>query len=103
MGVRRANESDLEVAHSLLEQLMPAPPGRRQLMWEAALRNANYAAWIADMDGTLAGFLDLFIFPDVAHGSNIGVISNLIIDEAVPWSRAGRDPPASSHRTLQAT
>lgn len=81
MGIRRAVESDLQAIHPLLEQLMPAPAGRRHKMWEEALRNEGYAAWVADVDGTPAGFVDLFIFPDVAHGSNIGVISNLVVDE----------------------
>jgi len=27
------------------------------------------------------GFIDLFILPDAAHGNNIGLISNLVVDE----------------------
>ncbi len=50
-------------------------------MWEEALRNEGYAAWIAEEDSTPAEFVDLVILPDVAHGGHIGVISNLVIDE----------------------
>lgn len=81
MGIRRAVEGDLAIIHPLLEQFMPEPAGLRRVMWEEALRNKDYAAWIDDVDGRPAGFLDLFIFPDLAHGGNIGLIGNLVIDE----------------------
>lgn len=81
MELRRAIEGDLKAIHPLIEQLMPAPIDRRHVMWEEALRNERYAAWIVEVDGMPAGFVDLLIFPDIAHGSNIGVISNLVIDE----------------------
>jgi GNAT superfamily N-acetyltransferase len=41
----------------------------------------NYAAWVAELDGKPLGFLDLFVDPDVAHGGNIGLIGNLVVDE----------------------
>lgn len=91
MGIRRAIEGDLKVIHPLLEQLMSAPVGRRHVMWEGALRSESYAAWIAELHGTPAGFVDLFIFPDVAHGSNIGVVSNLVVDEQFRGRGLGED------------
>jgi len=81
MGVRRAVESDLKTIHPLLEQLMNAEPDRRRTMWSEALENEGYAAWIADADGQPVGFIDLFVFPDVAHGRTIGLINNLVVDE----------------------
>lgn len=27
------------------------------------------------------GFLDLYVFPDTAHGNNVGLVNNLVIDE----------------------
>lgn len=91
MGIRRAIGSDLKAIHPLLEQLMPAPVGRRQMMLKDALRNENYAAWVAEVDDTPAGFVDLFILPDVAHGNNIGVVNNLIIDERFRGRGLGED------------
>ncbi len=81
MDVRRAVKRDLEAIHPVLEQLMPEALDRRRMMWSAALEHAGYAAWVAEVDRTLVGFIDLFIFPDVAHGSTIGLISNLVVDE----------------------
>jgi len=81
MGVRRALASDLESIHRLLEQLMPAELEHRQVIWNKALSDEGYAAWIAEVDGEPAGFVDLFIFPDIAHGGTIGLINNLVVDE----------------------
>ncbi len=81
MGVRRAVEADLRIIHPLLEQLMPAHPERRQAAWTKALADEGYAAWIAEVDGVPRGFIDLFLFPDVAHGGAIGLINNLVVEE----------------------
>ncbi len=79
--VRRAVKRDLEAIHPVLEQLMPGALERRRTMWSASLEHAGYAAWVAEVDGTLGGFIDVFVFPDVAHGSKMGLISNLVVDE----------------------
>lgn len=81
MSVRRAADSDLEAIHPLLEQLMPAPAHRRRAMWHEARTHQGYAAWVAEVDGKPVGFLDLYISPDTAHGNNVGVVNNLVIDE----------------------
>ncbi len=81
MSVRRARESDLEAIHTLLEQLMQADVNRRHAMWSEALQHEGYVAWVAEVDRRLVGFVDLFIFPDPAHGNNIGLVSNLVVDE----------------------
>jgi N-acetylglutamate synthase-like GNAT family acetyltransferase len=92
MGVRRAVETDLEAIHPLLEQLMQTELDRRHMMWSESLEDAGYAAWIAEADGKPVGFVDLLVFPDVAHGSKIGLISNLIIDERFRGRKARRGP-----------
>ncbi len=79
--VRRAVKRDLEAIHPILEQLMPGALEQRRMMWSAALEHAGYAAWVAEVDGTLVGFIDVVVFPDVSHGSKIGLISNLVVDE----------------------
>ena len=81
MSVRPAVEGDLERVHSLLEQLMPAQLERRQAAWAKALADEGYAAWIAEVDGEPGGFIDLILFPDVAHGGTVGLINNLVVDE----------------------
>lgn len=60
---------------------MHAPESSRQLIWTSALKHPGYAAWVAHISGKLAGFLDVIVFPDPAHGNPIGVISNLVVDE----------------------
>jgi ribosomal protein S18 acetylase RimI-like enzyme len=80
MGVRRAVESDLKAIHPLLEELVPAELGQRRATWTEALADEGYAAWVAEIDSTPAGFLDLVLLPDVAHGGTIGLIHNLAVD-----------------------
>jgi len=80
MDIRRAHERDLETVHPLLEQLMQGDRERRRAAWREALRDPDYAAWIAEVDGRAGGFIDLFVFSDVSHGGRIGVINNLVVD-----------------------
>lgn len=81
MRIRRALSDDFPVIHELLNQLMRGLEHRRLAMWSMLMAHQGYAAWIAEVDDTPAGFVDLFVFPDVAHGENIGIVSNLIVDE----------------------
>jgi len=81
MRVRRAVKSDLEAMHPLLEQLMHGEFTGRQTMWGETFEHAGYAAWVAEVNGELGGFIDLFVFPDVAHGGKVGLINTLVVDE----------------------
>lgn len=80
--IRRVVEHDFEPVHRLLEQLMPASLDLRQNIWSRMLARQDYAAWIAEIDGRPAGFIDLYVFPDIGHGRNIALINNLVVDEA---------------------
>ncbi len=80
MGVRRAFADDLEAIHPLLEELVPAQSARSRAAWSEALTKEGYAAWIAEVGSTPAGFVDLVVFHDVAHDAKIGLISNLVVD-----------------------
>lgn len=79
--IRRAVDQDFEAAHRLLEQLMPAPSNLRHAIWSRTLAHQGYAAWIAEVDGRPAGFIDLYVFPDIGHGRDIGLINNLVVGE----------------------
>jgi ribosomal protein S18 acetylase RimI-like enzyme len=79
--IRRVVESDFAAAHGLLDQLMPAAVDLRRAIWSDTLAHGNYAAWIAELGGRPAGFVDLFVFPDLAHGRNIALVNNLVVDE----------------------
>jgi ribosomal protein S18 acetylase RimI-like enzyme len=89
-SIRRAVESDLQRIHPLLDQLLPAGLEGRRPIWSAALAQDGYAAWIAEVDGAPAGFLDLVLFPDVAHGGRIGLIHNLVVDARFRGRGLGR-------------
>lgn len=87
MQVRHARQDDFSAIQTLLNQLMPGEPHGRRAMWKALEHHPAYAAWVADVDGVLAGFIDVFVFPDVAHGAPISVINNLVVGE--PFRRRG--------------
>jgi ribosomal protein S18 acetylase RimI-like enzyme len=78
--VRRVTQNDFQVVHRLLDQLMPAALELRRAVWRDTLVRDDYTAWIAEIGGEGAGFVDLYVFPDVGHGRNIGLINNLIVD-----------------------
>lgn len=81
MDIRRARASDLEVMQPLLDQLMRAPIDQRHAIWRDSLAHPGYTAWVAEANSALVGFIDLLVFPDVAHGCKVGVINNLVVDE----------------------
>lgn len=78
--VRRVTQNDFQVVHGLLDQLMPAALELRRAIWSDTLARDDYTAWIAEIGDEDAGFVDLYVSPDVAHGRNIGLINNLIVD-----------------------
>jgi GNAT superfamily N-acetyltransferase len=82
VDIRRACLNDLEAMQPVLEQLMNAKIEQRDLMWTESLNHPGYVAWVAEVDNALVGFVDLFVFPDVAHGFKIGLISNLVVDQS---------------------
>jgi GNAT superfamily N-acetyltransferase len=87
MRIRRARPDDFLKVQSLLTQLMPGLPRGQEAMWDALGDYPGSGAWVAAIDDALAGFLDLFLFPDVAHGARIAIINNLIVGE--PFRRRG--------------
>jgi hypothetical protein len=43
---------------------MPGRPDGQQAMWDALAVYPCYGAWVAEIGDALAGFLDLFVFPE---------------------------------------
>lgn len=80
MNVRLAQIGDHAAIRPLLEQLMPERSDRGDAIWAEALRDERYAAWVAEDEGHLAGFVDVFLFPDVGHDRYIGVVNNVVVD-----------------------
>ena len=81
MNVRRAQAGDRAAIRPLLEQLMPERSDRGDAIWAEALRDERYAAWVAEDGGCLAGFADVFLFPDVGHDRHIGIVNNVVVEE----------------------
>ncbi len=87
MRIRHIRPDDFLKVQSLLTQLMPGRPHGQQAMWDALGGYSGHRAWVAEIDDVVAGFLDLFVFPDVAHGAPIAIINNLRVRE--PFRRRG--------------
>ena len=83
--VRPALASDVKALSELVDKLVPRE-GRtsdriRVLM--QSLRKPNYYLHLAEKDGRLVGFVDLWVFSDFAHAGKMGIIQNLFVDREV--------------------
>jgi ribosomal protein S18 acetylase RimI-like enzyme len=81
MAVRRAVAGDLEALHAMRDALVQAAPARRRSAWRKALEGSGYGAWVAEVDGEPAGFIDLIVCSDVSHGGKIGLVNGPAVDE----------------------
>lgn len=81
-GVRLANTSDVSVLSRLADKLIPgeAPTSDRIRILTRSLRRSDYLLYVAEEGGRLLGFVDLWVFPDFAHGGKMGIIQNLFVD-----------------------
>ena len=55
---------------------------------------------MAEADGRAIGILDLFVLADVAHGANIAVINNLVVDAGFRGRGIGDAPAAGGDAAL---
>jgi GNAT superfamily N-acetyltransferase len=80
--VRPANTSDVSVLVGLADKLIPgeAPTSDRIRVLTRSLRRSNYSLYVAEEERRLLGFVDLWVFPDFAHGGKMGIIQNLFVD-----------------------
>ena len=79
VGVRKAVIGDLEQIADLLQELLGEPVAERKSHFENALASNNYIPLVAEVEGKIAGFLDIWYFPDVGHGATLGLIVNFIV------------------------
>jgi len=80
--VRAANTSDVNVLAGLAEKFIPgeAPTSDRIRVLARSLHRSDYSLYVAEEKKRLLGFVDLWIFPDFAHGGTMGIIQNLFVD-----------------------
>jgi hypothetical protein len=80
--VRRANASDVSVLAGLADKLIPGEASKsdRVRVLTRSLRRSNYSLYVAEEERRLLGFVDLWFFPDFAHGGKMGIIQNLFVD-----------------------
>jgi GNAT superfamily N-acetyltransferase len=66
----------------LADKLIPgeAPTSDRIRILTRSLRTSDYSLYVAEEGGRLLGFVDLWVFPDFAHGGKMGIIQNLFVD-----------------------
>ena len=79
--IRKANLGDINQINSLAEELLGSPVGDREEMFVKALENKNYLCLVAETNGEVVGFIDMWAFPDASHGAYLAQIQNLIVTE----------------------
>lgn len=79
--IRKGTNRDILKLVELAEVLLPgeASHAQRDRVLESSLRDPGYDVLIATASGEVAGFVDLWTFPDFAEGSNISIIQNLVV------------------------
>jgi ribosomal protein S18 acetylase RimI-like enzyme len=77
--VRKASLGDMDKIEVLLQELIGDPLGERRKNFIKALSSEDYMGILAESDGKVMGYVDLWGFPDPGHGAVLGVILNFII------------------------
>jgi ribosomal protein S18 acetylase RimI-like enzyme len=79
LRIHRAKLSDLYQINSLCEELLGSSVGSREEMFRKALKNKDYLCLVAEIGREVVGFIDLWAFPDVAHGAHLAQIQNFVV------------------------
>ena len=79
--IKRASEEDIKGINKLMQVLLGDPIKDRKAYFARAMVSDNYSALIAVKVNEIVGFLDMWSFPDVGHGADLGIIMNFIVAE----------------------
>ena len=77
--ITRATEGDIEKIDGLMQVLLGNSIEGRKGYFERALVSDDYVALTAKEASDIVGFLDMWSFPDVGHGANLGIILNFVM------------------------
>lgn len=79
--VRRANERDVSRLMSLAEEFMcgTATHEERLSILKSSLQGSDYELWVAEVNGEVVGFIDLWTIHDFCHGGRLTYIQNLYV------------------------
>jgi ribosomal protein S18 acetylase RimI-like enzyme len=79
--IRRAKLDDMEEIEILLLELIGEPKGERRKFFIKALSSEDYAGFLAEKNGEIIGYVDLWGFSDPGHGAVLGVIPSFIVSK----------------------
>ena len=79
--VRRAGEGDISMLMAFAEEFMhgAATNEERLAVLKGSLKDPNYELWVAEVNGEMAGFIDMWIIHDFCHGGKLSYIQNLYV------------------------
>jgi ribosomal protein S18 acetylase RimI-like enzyme len=81
VNVRQSTIEDIDQVSELMQELLGDPIFGRENIFKKSLSSKNYIPLVAEINGNIVGFLDIWHFPDVGHGAKLGVIENFIVTE----------------------
>ena len=84
LTIRKATYRDIPALVGLAETLLPGEASSKQRVrvLSRSMKDPDYDVLTAQVGGASAGFIDLWIFPDFAEGSDIAIIQNLVVAPA---------------------
>ena len=81
INIRQARLDDFEQVSVLLQELIQDPLNDRKNFFQNALTSETYVGLVAEKDGEIIGFLDIWHFPDPGHGAVLGIIPSFIVSK----------------------
>ncbi|UCE75433.1 MAG: GNAT family N-acetyltransferase [Methanomassiliicoccales archaeon] len=79
--IRKATLNDIDKIEVLLQELIGDPLNDRRRFYNDAFSSEDYVGLVAEKEGNIIGFVDLWGFPDPGHGAVLGVIMNFIVSK----------------------
>ncbi|MEM3789387.1 MAG: GNAT family N-acetyltransferase [Candidatus Bathyarchaeia archaeon] len=79
--VRRADENDAPELVLLAKDFLRGASNdeERLSILKNSLKNPDYELWLAEIDGDIVGFIDLWTIHDFCHGGKLTYIQNLYV------------------------